>query len=111
MFQTFIRYVPAFENEQVKDVEVQRACAGGVVLQRIKGRLAVAVQRNYFAVDDRFMGIFASAVAMPGYLTVKSLSFRERRWKLPFDLMAMARYPSSFISYVAHSVMWLPRSR
>src|SRR5215831_18393305 len=42
----------------------------------------------------------ARAARMAGYFVAKSLSFRERRWILPPDFTAMARYPSSFSSYI-----------
>jgi hypothetical protein len=75
---------------------MQRRNAGAVILQRVEGWLALFVQCDDFAVSS---GILESALAMPEYLIVKSLSLRERSWTLPFDLMARARYPSNFISY------------
>ena len=43
-------------------------------------------------------GIAASAFTTAGYLLLKSLLLRERRYTLPPDLIARARYPSSFSS-------------
>jgi hypothetical protein len=37
------------------------------------------------------LGTGTSALAMAGYLELKSLSFRERRWIRPSDLTATAR--------------------
>src|SRR5436305_1422724 len=44
-------------------------------------------------------GIPARALTMAGYLALKSLSLRDRRWTRPAVLIASARKPSNFSSY------------
>jgi hypothetical protein len=44
-------------------------------------------------------GIAANAFAMEGYLRLKSLLLRERRWTPPPFLNASAQKPSNFSSY------------
>jgi hypothetical protein len=38
-----------------KDVERDRRGRGAVILERVEGRLAILVERDDFAVDDRFV--------------------------------------------------------
>jgi hypothetical protein len=53
--------------------------------------IALVVERNDLAVDTVLSGSFASAFTTEGYLTLKSLSFRDRRLTSPLRLNAIAR--------------------
>src|SRR5580658_1866917 len=48
-------HVLTLQHQQVKDEEMQRSVGGAIILERIKGRPALGVESNHFAVDDGFI--------------------------------------------------------